>query len=100
MYGTIKTPAYPTLLGLYVLPRAARRVHPSQGYGGRNPVVLDTRNHPLASATCSLLVHSFILPVANTEKPDKTTDTQEARLRSKSAFILRKYQGNMLGPGA
>lgn len=27
-----------------------------------------------------------------------TTDTQEARLKNKSAFILRKYQGNMSGP--
>lgn len=63
-------------------------------------MVLDTRSHPPAPATCSLHVHSFILPDANTEKPDMTTDTQEARLRSKSAFILRKYQGNMLGPGA
>lgn len=27
-----------------------------------------------------------------------TSDTQEARLKTKSAFILRKYQENMLGP--
>lgn len=89
-----------TLLHLvsYVLPRAARRVHPSQGYGGRSPVVPDTRSHPLASATHSLLAHSFILPDANAEEPEMTSDTQEARLKSKSAFILRKNQENMLGP--
>lgn len=89
-----------TLLRLvsYVLPRAARRVHPSQGYGGMSPVVTDTRSHPLASSTRSLLAQSFILPDVNTEEPDMTSDTQEARLKSKSAFILTKYQENMPGP--
>jgi hypothetical protein len=43
------------------------------------------------------VAHSF-LHDANTEEPDMTTDTQETRLKNKSAFILTKYQGNMLGP--